>query len=164
MATSMPETGSTLVLRRTFAAAPDRVFRAWVEPEALERWLRPKGMSMRVRTLEARVGGSFCFDLANGTSIVGTYVEMDPPAKLVFTWTGAAMESSRSTVSLDFLDHGSTTDLILTHSGIDSQHLWTVFTSGWGQMLDALLEIISLPASPTSATPHVSSWPTSTRE
>src|SRR5215469_8550890 len=61
-----PENPTTLVLRRTFAAARARVFRAWIEPDALERWLKPRGQSMNVRELDARVGGSFQFELENG--------------------------------------------------------------------------------------------------
>ena len=52
----------TLVLRRTFQASRLRVFRAWIEPDALERWPRPRGMRMSVQALDARVGGSFQFD------------------------------------------------------------------------------------------------------
>ena len=58
-----PHNSTTLVLRRAFTASRQRVFRAWIEPEALEYWLRPRGMGVTVSKLEARVGGSFRFDL-----------------------------------------------------------------------------------------------------
>jgi len=64
-----PHNNTTLVLRRTFTASRHRVFRAWIEPEAMEHWLRPRGMGMTVSNLEARVGGSFRFNLENGNSI-----------------------------------------------------------------------------------------------
>jgi uncharacterized protein YndB with AHSA1/START domain len=57
-----PPNSTTLVLRRTFTASRQRVFRAWIEPEALQHWLRPRGMAVTVRSLDARVGGSFRFD------------------------------------------------------------------------------------------------------
>ena len=78
-----PHNNATLLLRRTFTASRQRVFRAWLEPQALECWLRPRGLSMTVRTLEAHVGGTFHFDLENGSSIIGTYLNIIPPEKLV---------------------------------------------------------------------------------
>ena len=72
---------TTLVLRRTFTASRQRVFRAWITPRALESWFRPRGMGVTVSSLEARVGGSFRFDLEDGSSIVGTYLHIVPPGK-----------------------------------------------------------------------------------
>src|ERR1700687_5397369 len=90
---------TTLVLRRTFTASRLRVFRAWIEPKALEHWLRPRGMSMTVSSLEARVGGSFRFNLENGGSIFGTYLQIVPPEKLVFTWSGEAIQGRETVVT-----------------------------------------------------------------
>ncbi len=63
----LPHNSTTLVLRRTFTASRQRVFRAWIEPEAVQHWFKPRGMSVTVRSLDARVGGSFRFD-AEGRS------------------------------------------------------------------------------------------------
>lgn len=64
-----------LTVRRTFPAARERVFRAWTEREALLQWFRPRGMGVTISKLEVQVGGSFCFDLADGSdSLVGTYL------------------------------------------------------------------------------------------
>ena len=59
----LPSDSTTLVLRRIFPATRHRVFQAWIEPKALEQWFRPLGMSVTVSKLEARVGGSFRFDV-----------------------------------------------------------------------------------------------------
>src|SRR5215472_11855395 len=74
MITPASHHNTTLVLRRTFEASRARVFRAWITPESLEQWLRPRGLRMTVRSLEARVGGSFRIELENGGSIIGTYL------------------------------------------------------------------------------------------
>jgi uncharacterized protein YndB with AHSA1/START domain len=134
---------TTLVLRRTFSAARQRVFRAWIEPEALESWLRPKGMSMTVRSLDARVGGSFHFDLGNGNAIVGTYLQIAPPEKLVFTWSGTVMQGLETIVTLDFLDQGPVTEMVLTHEGLSTPDLRALIGSGWPSLLDALSEVLS---------------------
>ena len=136
---------TTLVLRRTFTASRQRVFRAWVEPEALEHWLRPRGMSMTVSKLEARVGGSFCFELENGTSIVGTYMQIIPPEKLVFTWSGKAIQSRETVVTLDFLDQGPVTEVVLTHEGLSTPESRALAAGGWPSLLDALAEVLSSP-------------------
>ena len=137
---------STLVLRRVFAASRQRVFRAWIEPAALESWFRPKGARVTVRALEARVGGSFRFELENGNSIVGTYLHFVPPEKLVFTWSGEAIQGRETVVTLDFLDQGPVTEVVLTHEGLDTPDLRALFEGGWCPLLDALAEALSLPS------------------
>src|SRR5215469_4197958 len=102
-----PDIRTTLVLRRTFAADRPRVFRAWIEPEALQRWLKPNGLNLRVQSLDARVDGSFQFDLENGTSIIGTYLDLVPPEKLVFTWINQAQPEQGTVVTVDFREQGS---------------------------------------------------------
>ena len=134
---------TALVLRRIFPASRQRVFRAWIEPKALEHWLRPRGMSMTVRSLEVRVGGSFSFALENGRSIVGTYLHIAPPEKLVFTWSDAATQDWETIVTLDFLDRGPQTEVVLTHEGLSDPDLRALFGSGWSSLLDALDSLLS---------------------
>ncbi len=140
-----PHNDTTLVLRRTFTASRQRVFRAWIEPTALECWLRPGGLSITVSKLEARVGGSFRFDLENGGFILGTYLHIVPPEKLVFTWSGTAIQGKGTVVTLDFLDRGSVTEVVLTHEGLSTPDLRALFGSGWPSLLDALGEVLSSP-------------------
>lgn len=134
---------NTLVLRRMFTAPRPRVFRAWITPRALESWFRPRGMSMTVRSLDARVGGSFHFDLENGNSIVGTYLQIVPPEKLVYTWSGGGMQDRETVVTLDFLDHGLVTEIVLTHKGLNTEALRVLVKGGWPSLLDALALMLS---------------------
>ena len=99
MITPASHHNTTLVLRRTFEASRARVFRAWITPEALEQWLRPRGIHMTVQSLDARVGGSFRFELENGSSIVGTYLQIVPTEKLVFTWSAGAAPGKETVVT-----------------------------------------------------------------
>jgi uncharacterized protein YndB with AHSA1/START domain len=134
---------TTLVLRRQFAAPRERVFHAWITPKALQQWLRPNGMVMTVRSLDARAGGSFCFDLENGASIVGTYLRFDPPEKLKFTWSGAAAQERETVVTVDFLDLGAATEVILTHEGLTAPERRLRAEGGWTSMLDMLGTVLS---------------------
>ena len=145
MIPSASHNNTTLVLRRTFTASRERVFRAWITPRALEYWLRPRGKSVTVRSLEARVGGSFCFELEDGSSIVGTYLHIVPPEKLVFTWSGEAKQGRETIVTLDFLDQGAVTELVLTHEHLGTPERRALAEGGWPSLLDALASVLSSP-------------------
>src|SRR2546430_16242901 len=97
-----PHNNTTLVLRRAFTASRQRVFRAWITPRALEHWLRPRGMSVTVSQLEARVGGSFRFEVEDGGSIVGPYLHIVPPQQMGFTRSSGANPGRGTVVTLDF--------------------------------------------------------------
>ena len=143
---------TTLVLRRVFAASRQRVFRAWITPEALAYWLRPGGQSVTVSRLEAHVGGSFCFELENGSTISGTYMHIAPPEKLIFTWSGQAIAGKETVVTLDFLDKGSETEVVLTHDLSQAPEMLRLFEGGWRIQLETLAKLLSsshaLPADP----------------
>ena len=145
MTPSASHNDTTLVLRRTFNAERARVFRAWITPRALESWLRPRGMSMTVRSLDARVGGSFCFDLEDGSSMIGTYLQMVPPEKLVYTWCSGAAQDWETVVTLDFLDHGPVTEVVLTHEGLSTPERRARAKGGWPSLFDTLAEVLSSP-------------------
>ena len=142
MIPSASHNDTTLVLRRTFTASRERVFRAWITPRALEHWLRPRGMGVTVSQLEARVGGSFRFDLEDGSSIVGTYLQIVPPEKLVFTWSGEATRGRETVVTLDFLDQGPVTEVVLTHERLAPERR-ALAEGGWPSLLDALASVLS---------------------
>ena len=145
MISPAPHNNTTLVLRRTFTASRQRVFRAWITPRALEHWLRPRGMGVTVSQLEARVGGSFRFDLEDGSSIVGTYLQIVPPEKLVFTWSGRVTQGRETVVTLDFLDQGAVTEVVLTHEHLDTPERRARAEGGWPSLFDALAEVLSSP-------------------
>jgi uncharacterized protein YndB with AHSA1/START domain len=100
---------------------------------------------MTVRSLDARVGGSFRFELENGSAIVGTYLQIVPPEKLVYTWFGDGMQNRETVVTLDFLDHGPVTELVLTHEGLTTEAQRALAEGGWPSLLDALASVLSSP-------------------
>lgn len=86
--TSAP--GNTIRLHRVFRAPPERVFRAFIEPDALARWIPPHGFTARVHELDARVGGGYRMSFTNfGTGSThffgGTYTEIVPNERLRYT-------------------------------------------------------------------------------
>jgi uncharacterized protein YndB with AHSA1/START domain len=145
MITPAPQNSTSLVLRRTFEASRARVFRAWITPAALEQWFRPRGMRMTVRSLDARVGGSFRFEVENGSAIIGTYLQIVPPEQLVFTWSAGVAPSRETVVTLDFLDQGAVTELILTHEHLATPERHAVAEGGWSSLFEALASVLSSP-------------------
>lgn len=80
----------TVRLHRVLRAKPEKIYRAFLDPEAVARWLPPNGFTCKVDALEARVGGTFRmafrnFTTGNGHSFGGTYLELVPGQKIRYT-------------------------------------------------------------------------------
>lgn len=81
---------STIRLHRVLATTPDKVYRAFLEADAVARWLPPNGFTCTVHELEAKVGGSHRMSFRNFTtgkshSFGGHYLELVPGEKLHYT-------------------------------------------------------------------------------
>jgi uncharacterized protein YndB with AHSA1/START domain len=81
---------NTIRLHRVLAAKPEKVFRAFVEPDAVASWLPPYGFVCTVHELEAKVGGRHKMSFRNfttggGHSFGGEYLEFIPGERLVYT-------------------------------------------------------------------------------
>lgn len=141
-----PDQQTALRLRRTFAAPRDRVFRAWTEPGALEKWFRPMGLTITVTTLELRVGGEYRFKLhsADGShsEIAGTYLEIAPPARLVFTWVTEATRGEQTVVTLEFVERDGFTEVQLTHDRLADEAMILAHKSGWESCIDQIAQVL----------------------
>lgn len=83
-------TTGTVHLHRVLRATPERIYRAFLDPDAMARWLPPYGYLCKVADMDARVGGTFRmsftnFSTGNGHSFGGTYVELVPGERIVYT-------------------------------------------------------------------------------
>ena len=81
---------NTIRLHRVLRAPPERVYRAFLEPDALAKWLPPNGFTCKVHHMDAKVGGSHKMSFTNFTtgkshSFGGTYVELVPNEKIRYT-------------------------------------------------------------------------------
>ena len=80
----------TVRFQRVFRAPAERVFRAFIDPDAMAKWLPPHGFTGRVHDMDARVGGGYRMsftNLGNGQShsFRGTFLELVPGARLRYT-------------------------------------------------------------------------------
>jgi uncharacterized protein YndB with AHSA1/START domain len=76
-------------LHRVLRAPPERVYRAFLEPDALVKWLPPNGYTCTVHEINAQVGGGYKMSFTNFTtkkshSFRGKYVELSPHSKIVY--------------------------------------------------------------------------------
>ena len=81
---------STIRLHRVLRARPERVYRAFLNPDAMAKWLPPNGFTCKVHHMDAKVGGTYKMSFTNfssGTShsFGGKYVELVPNERLRYT-------------------------------------------------------------------------------
>lgn len=80
----------TVRLHRVLRAPPERVYRAFLDPEAMAKWIPPHGFTGKVHQMDARVGGGYKMSFTNfGTgkshSFGGSYVELTPHTRIRYT-------------------------------------------------------------------------------
>lgn len=104
-----------------FAAKPERVFDAWLDPKTAAQWLfaTPMGTITRCE-IDARAGGKFSIVREEGMEIdhVGEYLEIDRPRRLVFTFGVPKFSSEMTRVIVEIVASGEGCELALTHEGV----------------------------------------------
>ena len=86
----MTTASNTVQLHRVLSATPERVYRAFTDPDAMAKWLPPHGFTGKVHEMDARVGGRYRMSFTNFSngqshSFGGTYVELKPNERLRYT-------------------------------------------------------------------------------
>ncbi len=138
----------TVRLHRVLCAPPERVYRAFLEPEALAKWLPPHGFTGKVHQLDARVGGRYHMSfrsLGSGFehSFGGEYLELVPGERLHYTavFDDPAMPSRMTTlVVLRTVSCG--TDLSVVQEGIPAAIPPEACMLGWQQSLQLLGQLV----------------------
>jgi uncharacterized protein YndB with AHSA1/START domain len=106
-----------LVITRTFNGPARLVFDAWTKPELLRRWWTPRSMGMSMLSCEAdvRVGGTYRFVFAFGAhapmAFHGSYLEVIPPSRLV--WTNAEGGDNGAITTVTFEETGGKTRVVV---------------------------------------------------
>ena len=81
---------NTVRFHRVFRAPPERVYRAFLDADAMAKWLPPYGFTCKVHHMEAKVGGTFkmsfsSFSTGTGHSFGGEYLELVPNERIRYT-------------------------------------------------------------------------------
>jgi uncharacterized protein YndB with AHSA1/START domain len=138
---------TTLHIERRFAAPRERVFEAWTDPELFVRWFMPKGGSASDAEIDLRVGGRWRVTMKPplwpAGLAFGTYMEVDPPARLVYTmaWEGIPL-GPESVVTVEFheLDDGS--EVRLTQERLGTMRGRVGHARGWRNSLRRLRKLV----------------------
>lgn len=138
----------SLTVTRHFDASPERVFDAWIDPQIAVKWIfRDETSEIVSARVDARVGGGFSFvsrrkdgDLEH----VGTYLEVDRPSRLVFTFAVPALSPEYDRVTIEIVRRDTGCELTLTSEMTPEIHAeWGEQTrEGWARMLGTLAAVL----------------------
>jgi len=142
--------GESLALRltRRYAATPEKVWRAWTDPQALSAWFGPgEPHSVLFAELDVRPGGHYRirFRTPDGEEheVAGTYEIVEPPRRLVFSWAWHTTPERVSRVSVALRPVPGGTELDFVHDRFVDQVARDNHERGWGATfakLDRLLQ------------------------
>ncbi|MDM0002882.1 SRPBCC domain-containing protein [Variovorax sp. J22P240] len=126
----------SLTLRRHFDASPDKVWRAWTEPQALKQWFGPEEIvAVPVAEVDLRIGGGFRVVMvaADGErhEVSGLYREIVPDRKLVFSWSWVTTPERVSRVTVSIEPAGRGTELTLRHEDFFDEAARDGHNHGW---------------------------------
>lgn len=139
---------NTIRLHRVIATKPEKVYRAFLEADAIASWLPPFGFLCTVHELEPKVGGRHRMSFRNFTtghshSFGGTYVELVPGEKLVYTDTfddGNLPGEMTVTVTLKAVSAG--TDMHIEQAGVPDMIPVESCYLGWQESLRKLAKLV----------------------
>ncbi|SAL38497.1 SRPBCC family protein [Caballeronia telluris] len=141
-------TTGTIQLHRVLRAPPERIYRAFLEPDAIAKWLPPYGFTCQVHHMEARVGGTHKmsfrnFSTGHGHSFGGEYIELVPSEKIRYTdrFDDANLPGEMHvTVSLRQVSCG--TELSIVQEGIPEVIPVEMCYLGWQESLVQLARLV----------------------
>ncbi|MFC4728949.1 SRPBCC family protein [Coralloluteibacterium thermophilus] len=143
-----PAMPSTIHLHRVFRAPPERVYRAFLEPEAMTKWLPPYGFTDHVEHADVRVGGTYRMAFTNfgtGTrhAFGGEYLELVPNARIRYAdrFDDAGLPGTMQvTVLLKAVAVG--TDMALVQEGVPDAIPAEACHLGWQESLAQLARLV----------------------
>ncbi len=147
-------TTHSLRITRTFQAPRGTVFKAFTDPDILKQWWGPQGFTTPAVAVDLRVGGEFRYSIRREDTgelmhFHGRYLEVDPPQKLSYTriadpgdgghvWKDVGMADLETRVTLDFIDHGQATEVVMVHSLFPTEQAKQMHERGWASTFDCL--------------------------
>jgi uncharacterized protein YndB with AHSA1/START domain len=123
----------------TIDASPETVWEFLVDSEKATRWMG------QTASLDPVPGGDYVVGVIPGHTARGTFVELDPPSRLVYTWgwepgegEPPAVPPGSSTVEIELVAEGGGTRLVMTHRDLPSEAAAESHTTGWDHYLARL--------------------------
>ena len=140
-------TDPVVQIRRRVRATAEEIFDLWTTPDLMIRWMSPFPGAVDCKaSCDLRPGGDFSLVMSStqaSREVSGTYVQIDRPRKLVFTWTGPLTNNVNTLVTVELTPRGDETDLVLTHERLPNSSIVEGHTKGWGHILDHLADTVA---------------------
>lgn len=141
-------TTNTIKLHRVLKAPPERVYKAFLDPAAMCKWLPPNGFTCTVHRLDAKVGGTHKaaftnFSSGKSQSFGGTYMELKPGEKIRYNdrFDDPSLPGEMTTtILLKRVSCG--TDVSITQEGVPGAIPPEMCYLGWQESLDALVRLV----------------------
>src|SRR5579884_1192793 len=139
---------NTVRLHRVLRSTPERIYRAFLDPDAMVKWLPPNGFTGKVHHLDAKVGGTYKMSFKNftsghGHSFGGEYLELVPNERIVHTdkFDDPNLPGEmKVTISLKPVSCG--TELNITQEGIPDVIPLEACYLGWQESLTLLAKLV----------------------
>ncbi len=139
---------STVNFHRVLRATPDRVYRAFIDPQAMVKWLPPHGFTATVHHMDARVGGTYRmsftnFNTGSSHSFGGKYLELKPNERIQYVdeFEDPTM-SGEMTVTISLKPVACGTELHITQEGIPDMIPVEFCYLGWQESLTLLAYLV----------------------
>jgi uncharacterized protein YndB with AHSA1/START domain len=132
----------SLTLQRRINASPEKIYRAWTDPAQIVKWMHPNGNTVIHAEMDVRVGGRFRLVMRTPEGeehdVSGTFREVVPPEKLVYSWAWRSTPERESLVTFTLQPEGEHTLLTLRHEQFFDETARDNHEGGWNQILDGL--------------------------
>jgi uncharacterized protein YndB with AHSA1/START domain len=145
---STTTTTNTVRLHRVLRATPERLYRAFLDADAMAKWLPPNGFTGKVHHLDAKVGGSYKMSFTNFTtgkshSFGGTYLDLKPHELIRYTdvFDDPNLPGEMVT-TITFKEVLCGTELTATQEGIPSMIPAEMCYMGWQESLILLAKLV----------------------
>ena len=144
----MPDNTNTVRFHRVLKATPERVYRAFLDADAMAKWLPPNGFTGKVHHIDAKVGGGYKMSFTNFTtgkshSFGGTYLELKPNERIRYSnkFDAPALPGEmQTTITLKPVFCG--TELNITQEGIPTAIPAEACYLGWQESLTLLTKLV----------------------
>jgi uncharacterized protein YndB with AHSA1/START domain len=139
---------STIRLHRVLRAPPERVYRAFLDPDAMAKWLPPNGFTCKIHHMDAKVGGTYKMSFTNFStgkshSFGGTYVELKPHERIRYTdkFDDPNLPGEmQTTITLKKVSGG--TDATIVQEGVPAVIPAEACYMGWQESLTLLARLV----------------------
>jgi uncharacterized protein YndB with AHSA1/START domain len=130
-----------LTVSKFIRAPRDKVFAAWTTPEIMNQWFAPHDMELVESSADVRVGGKFHARMKGAPGsfgVGGTYREIVPNEKLVFTHRWDEPDAIDTLVTVCFAERDGGTEVTLTHAQLRDEQAARGHELGWNSTLGSL--------------------------